>query len=146
MADSALTNAAPNAASSAKGQPPLSPHLQIWRFTVTMAASITHRATGVALYTGSIVLALWLFLAAQGPAAFYHLGGFLSSPFGAIILAGYVWALCFHMLGGLRYLYFDSGRGLAPATAAKTAWAVYLGATLLAALILFAGFSARGGA
>jgi len=106
---------------------PLSPHLQIWRFTVTMAASITHRATGVALYTGTILLALWLFAAALGPGVFWRVGAFLTSPFGMFVLAGYIWALSFHLLNGLRHLYWDSGRGLAPKTATMTAWLVYGG-------------------
>ena len=125
---------------------PLSPHLQIWRFTPTMAASITHRATGVALYTGTILLALWMLTASMGAAAFAPIGGFLTSPFGGIILAGYVWSLVFHLMGGLRYLYFDSGRGLAPKTATMTAWGIYAGSIIVTAFILFAGYAARGGA
>ena len=111
-----------------------------------MAASITHRGTGVALYTGTILLALWMYTAAQGPAVFWRVGAFLTSPLGGIVITGYVWALCYHLLNGLRHLYWDSGRGLAPKTATMTAWAVYIGATLLTAFIVYAGFSARGGA
>ena len=36
---------------------PLSPHVQIWRWHVTMAGSILHRATGVGLYVGALILA-----------------------------------------------------------------------------------------
>ena len=129
-----------------RSAPPLSPHLQIWRFTVTMAASITHRGTGVALYSGTALLAFWLFAVAQGPGFFWRVGGFLTSPFGMIILGGYVWALCYHLLNGLRHLYWDYGRGFEPATAQKTAWAVYIGATALTALIILGGLAARGGA
>jgi succinate dehydrogenase / fumarate reductase cytochrome b subunit len=125
---------------------PLSPHLQIWRFTVTMAASITHRFTGVALYTGTILLALWLFAATQSPGFFGWLSAILTSPLGMIVLAGYVWALCFHSLNGLRHLYWDSGRGLAVRTATMTAWMVYGGSVALTILVIWAGLSARGGA
>lgn len=125
---------------------PLSPHLQIWRFTVTMAASITHRATGIILYSGTFLLAFWAFGVAQGPGFFWRIGAFLTSPVGSVIIAGYVWAICFHALAGLRYLYTDTGRGLVPATAAKTAWAVYVGSVILAAIILFTAFNARSGA
>ena len=125
---------------------PVSPHLQIWRFTVTMAASITHRGTGIALYTGSALLAFWLFAVAQGPAYFYPIGGFLTSPLGAIVIAGYVWALSFHLLNGLRHLYWDYGRGFDPKTAQKTAWSVYIGATILMGFIMYSGYAARAGA
>lgn len=125
---------------------PLSPHLQVWKFTVTMAASITHRATGIALYSGTFLLALWAFAVAQGQSFFAPIGGFLTSPFGSIIIFGYIWAMSFHLLGGLRYLYTDTGRGLVPATSKKIAWAVYLGSFILAVLIAFAAHTSRSGA
>ena len=131
-------------AKSAPANRPLSPHLQVWRFTATMAASITHRATGIALYTGTILLVLWMWSIAMGEGAFTVIGSLMVSPIGLIIMFGYIWALCFHMLGGLRYLYFDSGRGLAPETATKTAWAIYIGSFLLALIIGYAAMKARG--
>ncbi|MEM8770167.1 MAG: succinate dehydrogenase, cytochrome b556 subunit [Pseudomonadota bacterium] len=124
---------------------PLSPHLQIWRFTVTMAASITHRGTGVALYAGTALLAFWLIAVAQGPGFFYPIGGFLTSLPGMAILGGYIWALSFHLMNGLRYLYWDSGRGFDPKMARMTSWLVYVGSIALTALIFFLGYSARGG-
>ena len=124
---------------------PLSPHLQIWRFTVTMAASITQRATGVANFAGVALLAVWMFGAVKGPGFFYPIGEFLTSPFGAVILAGFIWSLSFHLLNGLRYLYWDTGRGFAPKWARATGWAVYAGSVALTAIILFAGHASRGG-
>ena len=41
-------------------QRPLSPHIQIYRWTLTMMLSILHRATGIALYAGTALLAWWL--------------------------------------------------------------------------------------
>ncbi len=124
---------------SAHPKRPLSPHLQIWRFTVTMAASITHRGTGMVLYGGSLLLSVWAYALAFSPALFATLANFVQSPIGIIIIAGYVWALCFHMLNGLRHLYWDTGRGMAPKTAAKTAWAIYIGSLVLALIILYVG-------
>jgi len=123
---------------------PLSPHLQIWRFTVTMAASITHRGTGAILYGGTILLGLWAFALAANEGFAALIAGFVRSPIGMIIVAGYVWALCFHLMNGLRHLYWDTGRGLAPKTARMTAWAVYLGSIALAAIILYFSISAWG--
>ena len=40
-------------------QRPLSPHLTIYRWPVTMMTSITHRATGIALSVGMLILAWW---------------------------------------------------------------------------------------
>lgn len=137
---------ADNAVSGAPSKRPLSPHLQVWRFTVTMAASITHRGAGVALYGGSVLLTLWLFALAASPALFSALTGFIQSPVGFVIVAGFVWSLCFHLLNGLRYLYWDSGRGFALKTARMTAWMVFIASVVIAALILWAGYAAAGSA
>ena len=123
---------------------PLSPHLQIWRFTVTMAASITHRGTGMVLYGGSLLLALWVYALAFSPSLFTAVAGFAASPLGFIIIAGYIWSLCFHLMNGMRHLYWDSGRGLAIETAKKTAWAIYIASLVLAGVILWAGYAGMG--
>lgn len=123
----------------------LSPHLQIWRFTVTMAASITHRACGVALYVGTLLLALWLYATASAsPALYSELSGLIGSPFGIAVLAGYSWALFFHVFNGLRHLFWDRGHGFELATARKTAWAAYVGATIMMLIVLGVGLSKAG--
>lgn len=117
-------------------QHPLSPHLQIWRFTPTMAASITHRGTGVALYVGTMLLALWALATATGANLFAPVTAILASPIGGLVFFLYTWALVFHIFGGLRYLYYDSGRGLAPKTATTMAIANFVIAFVVAGLII----------
>lgn len=116
---------------------PLSPHLQIWRWTPTMAASITHRATGVALYGGTILVAAAFIALAAGPQPYAFARRIAQSPPGMLILFGFAWSLLFHTLNGLRHLYWDAGRGLDPRTARATSWAVYA-ASLIGALAVFA--------
>ena len=94
---------------------PLSPHLNIYRLTLTMAMSIVHRITGAALYAGSVLLAWWLLAAASGPNAYAIFQSVASSFIGRIVLFGYTWALLHHMLGGLRHLIWDTGHGFGPA-------------------------------
>ncbi len=101
---------------------PLSPHLQVWRWHVTLAASILHRATGVALYAGLLILAGWALALASGPDAYGAYGGLLASIPGRLILFGVTVSLFFHMANGVRHLAWDSGHGFAPATADATAW------------------------
>src|SRR3546814_13507861 len=72
---------------------PLSPHLQIYKPQLTSVMSISHRATGVGLAAGTLVLAWWLIAAAAGPAAFATVQGFLGSWFGYLILFGFSYAL-----------------------------------------------------
>ncbi len=117
---------------------PLSPHLQVWRWTATMAASITHRGTGLALYGGAILLAVWFFAAALGPEAYAPVGAVVGSWFGRLVLFGFAWALLFHTMNGLRHLYWDAGRGLAPKAASMTAWAIYAASFLLTLIIVLA--------
>ncbi len=90
---------------------PLSPHIQIYRWTLTMILSILHRATGLALYAGSAVLALWLLTIATGPEAYEMVRGYAAHWLGRLVLFGFSWALFHHMFGGLRHFVWDTGRG-----------------------------------
>ncbi len=91
---------------------PLSPHLEIYKPEITMVMSILHRVTGAALYLGTLLLAVWLLAAAGSETAFNGVQGFLSSLVGRVVLLGFTFALLHHMLGGVRHLVWDTGRGL----------------------------------
>jgi succinate dehydrogenase / fumarate reductase cytochrome b subunit len=93
---------------------PLSPHLQIYRWSWTMAMSIAHRATGVALYCGTLLIALWLVAAASGPGPYETAQAIAGSFLGRLVLFGYTFALLHHMVGGLRHFVWDMGRGFEP--------------------------------
>ncbi len=115
---------------------PLSPHLQIYRPMLTMMMSFFHRLTGAALYFGTLLLAWWLIAAAMtGSKAFETAQGFFGSWFGRLILFGYTWALMHHMLGGLRHLYWDTGRGFEPNEREWLARGTLIGGALLTLLI-----------
>ena len=103
-------------------QRPIAPHLSVWRWHVTMATSILHRATGVALYGGAVGLALWLSAVADGPDTYAPVAALLHSWFGQLCLYALVAALAFHLANGVRHLVFDTGRGLTPADADASAW------------------------
>lgn len=105
---------------------PLSPHLQVWRWHVTMASSILHRATGGALYAGAVGLAGWLFLAAYYPDLFAVAQGVLASPIGVLALFGIAVSLFYHLANGIRHLIWDMGHGLEPKAANASAWFVIL--------------------
>jgi len=103
---------------------PLSPHLQVWRWHVTMAGSILHRATGVALYLGALVTAGWTAALAAGPDAYARYLGFLACPIGKLVLIGFTFAIFFHLANGLRHLAWDLGVGFRPRTADASGIAV----------------------
>jgi len=99
-------------------QRPLSPHLGIYRWQWTMALSILHRFTGVALAVGTLLLIYWLWAAASGPASYAHAGAFIGSWFGRLLLLGWTVALFYHLFNGIRHLLWDAGKGFE----LKTAW------------------------
>jgi len=111
---------------------PLSPHIQIYRWPITMAASITHRATGMALAAGTLLLSWWLIAAASGPDAYAVFASVARHPVGEIVLFGFLWSLAFHLLNGIRHLAWDIGYGFKVPTAKLTAAIVYVASLLLA--------------
>lgn len=93
---------------------PTSPHLSVWRFTLTMTMSIVHRITGVGLYLGTILFVLWLGAAALGQEELAAVQGFFGHPLITFGLFLYTWTLFHHMAGGIRHLIWDTGAGFDP--------------------------------
>lgn len=91
---------------------PLSPHLQVYRPQLTSVMSIMHRASGVVLATGSLVLAFWLTALAMGAEFFGPLSEALRHPVGQVVTFGYSLALVYHGLNGIRHLAWDLCIGL----------------------------------
>jgi succinate dehydrogenase / fumarate reductase cytochrome b subunit len=124
---------------------PLSPHLSIYRWPITMAASITHRATGIALSAGTLLLAWWLIAAATGPEAYAVFAAVARGLPGQIVLFGFLWSLAFHLLSGIRHLAWDVGYGFKVPAAKMTAALVYVGSLILAVSAFAVGLMVRGG-
>ena len=122
---------------------PLSPHLQIYRLTITMTMSIAHRLTGAALYLGTLLLAWWLIALASGAGSYAIWQDFMSSWPGQCILFGYIWALIHHMLGGIRHLLWDFGLGLELPAAIRLARGTLIGSLGLTVIAWIAGHSVR---
>lgn len=124
---------------------PLSPHLQIYRLTLTMAMSIVHRITGAALYFGVIIVAWWLLAAGSGPNAYAIFESYIGSWFGCVVLFGYTLALIHHALGGIRHLIWDMGHGFEPAERETLTLATVVGSITLTVLLWGVGYLAMGG-
>src|SRR5258705_11966735 len=133
------------AEAKASGERQLSPHLTIYKPMLTMMMSIVHRITGFGLYFGTLLVAWWLIAAASSPNAYAGIGSFMSSFFGRFILFGYTWALVHHMLGGIRHLIWDTGRGLGPQERAWLAAANLIGSIALTIIIWVVGYLFMGG-
>lgn len=113
---------------------PLSPHLQIYRPQLTSVLSIAHRGAGVALGVGAAFFAWWLLAAASGPEAYGTAQAFFGSALGIIVLAGFTFALFYHLCNGIRHLFWDAGMGLELDRAYRSGWAV-----IAASIVLTAG-------
>lgn len=123
---------------------PLSPHLGIYRWPVTMTTSILNRISGVALSVGSLLLVWWLVAAASGPAAFATIQGILASPIGLLLLLGWTAAMFYHLFAGVRHLLWDSGLGFSKPSLNSISWMV-IGATALAtAAVWLAAYAEMG--
>ncbi|WEN14071.1 succinate dehydrogenase, cytochrome b556 subunit [Rhodanobacter sp. AS-Z3] len=127
-------------------QRPLSPHLQIYRKQVQMMTSITHRATGIALAVGSVVVVFGLLHLAAGEASFNHFRGVVGSPVGMILMLGWSWALFYHLCNGIRHLIQDAGLGYEIPQFVRSSWLSVFGSLVLTvvvwAYILMAGGAA----
>jgi succinate dehydrogenase / fumarate reductase cytochrome b subunit len=124
---------------------PLSPHLSIYRPLINMVMSILHRLTGSALYVGTLLLAAWLIAAAMGERPFALVNAIFGHPIGKLVLFGYTWALAHHMLGGIRHLIWDTGRGLQIWQVNALSWLTIIGSIALTLAIWAAGLLLKGG-
>ena len=123
---------------------PLSPHLTVYHWHVTMALSILHRMTGVALAGGIVLLAWWLIAAAAGPEAFETANAFLGSFLGRLILFGFTISMVLHFLNGCRHLIWDLGLGLDKGPATLSGWLVVVGSIVITFVIWIIGYGMAG--
>jgi succinate dehydrogenase / fumarate reductase cytochrome b subunit len=123
---------------------PLSPFMT-YRWTLTMAMSIVHRITGIALYAGTLLMAWWLIATASGPGAYANIQGFTSSWIGRVIVFGYTWALLHHMLSGIRHFAWDLGYGFGPNEREWLTRAALIGSVTLTVLVWIVAYMVRGG-
>ncbi len=100
---------------------PLSPHLQVYRWPVTMAASILNRMTGIAISVGTLLMVWWLVAAAASPRGVRDRAGLHRLLVGMLLLFGWTAALFYHFFAGLRHLAWDCRLRLRQAGAERRA-------------------------
>jgi succinate dehydrogenase / fumarate reductase cytochrome b subunit len=130
---------------TARIERPLSPHIQIYRVTLTMAMSVLHRATGIALYVGTLLLVWWLVAAASGPTAYANVQGFTGSFIGRLIVFGYTWAIMHHLLSGIRHFVWDLGYGFKANEREALTWGALIGGISLTVLLWIIAYAIGGG-
>ena len=114
---------------------PLSPHISIYRWPITMVLSIMHRISGIAMSVGLIALVAWLYDAAAGPDAYAVFASVMGSTLGKLMLVGWSLAFFYHLSNGVRHLFWDMGRGFEKEQANRSSWWV-----LIVTIVLTAAF------
>ena len=112
---------------------PLSPHLQVYRPQLTSILSILHRATGVFLSMGTVLLAGWLVALASGEEAYACAEAVMQSWFGMLCLLGWSYALFYHLSNGVRHLIWDAGKGLEIESVYKSGYVMVASSVILTA-------------
>ena len=106
-----------------RGNRPLSPFMFVkyYRLQMTAFSSVMVRITGNALIAASFLCVDWL----------------IRSWVGDIVMFLSVWALWYHLGGGIRHLIWDAGYCLDVDVSEKMGWAMIIGATILTVLTAF---------
>jgi succinate dehydrogenase / fumarate reductase, cytochrome b subunit len=92
---------------------PMSPHLSVWRWHITMAASIATRVTGMGLYLGALIAAAWAISLASGPETYAGFKAVLGSPLGKLVMFGLTLSFFYHLAAGIRHMVWDLGYAMA---------------------------------
>lgn len=116
-------------------QRPVSPHLQIYKWQVQMATSILHRATGIAMAVGILMIVWGVLSLAAGEEAFNQFKICMGSPLGMILLFGWSWAFFYHLCNGIRHLIQDTGAGYAIPQFVRSSWLSVIGSIVLTLLV-----------
>lgn len=100
-----------------------------------MVSSILHRATGIALAVGSLLVVYGLLRLAAGEESFNHFKSLVGSPVGLVLLVGWSWALFFHLCNGIRHLVQDAGLGYGISQFVRSSWLSVAGSIVLTVLV-----------
>jgi succinate dehydrogenase / fumarate reductase cytochrome b subunit len=122
----------------AKISRPLSPHLSVYRWPITMTLSIVHRVTGITLSVGLIILTIWLVALSTGTAAYEYIAALMQTVVGRLLLVNFSFMFFFHLCNGIRHLFWDVGKGFDIQHANISAWFVIL-VTIILTLGLWLG-------
>ena len=124
---------------------PLSPHLTIYRWPVTMATSITHRITGVGLSVGAVILAWWLVSISNGPEGWQRFHALSDTPIGLLVVFGLTWSLVYHFLNGVRHLAWDLGYGFEKNLAERNSMMILVASVVIAVALFALAWTGHGG-
>jgi succinate dehydrogenase / fumarate reductase cytochrome b subunit len=118
---------------------PLSPHLQIYRWHLSMILSITHRLIGVVNSVAMILICLWTISFLFGEENYEIIKILFQSFFGKLLIISLSWSFSFHMLNEIRHLIWDLGYGFDLKISKITGIITIIGSLALTILIYLLG-------
>lgn len=95
-------------------------------------ASIGHRISGVLLILSIPFAAILFAKSLSGPEGYAKAVAILDMGIVKLVIFFLVWGVIHHLFAGIRYLLLDIDIGVEKASAHKSAWAVMIGAALVA--------------
>jgi len=118
---------------------PLSPHIQIYSWNISLLISISHRITGVINIIALTLVCVWITLLLFGETNYEYIKFFFNSFFGKFIIVGITWSFSFQTLGEIRHLIWDLGYGFELKTSKISGGLVIFGSIILTVLIFLIG-------
>ena len=118
---------------------PLSPHLQIYKWHLSMILSITHRIIGVVNSVAIILICLWTISLLFGEENYEIINFFFQSFFGKLFIISLSWSFSFHILSEIRHLIWDLGYGFDLKISKITGIITIIGSLALTILIYLLG-------
>ena len=118
---------------------PLSPHIQIYGWNISLLISISHRITGVINILALILICLWITLLLLGDVNYEYIKFFLQSFLGKFLILCLTWSFSFQILSEIRHLFWDFGYGFELITSKITGLIVIFGSFVLTIPIYLIG-------
>jgi len=114
---------------------PLSPHLQVYRWQIQMATSILHRATGIFLSVGALIIAGGLLALMMGPESWTCFTDHAGAWYGKLFLFAWTWSFAYHLCNGIRHIAQDFAIGFSIAAFVRNSWLSVIGSLLITAIV-----------
>ena len=122
-----------------ENKPPLSPHIQIYKWHISSLVSISHRITGIINIIAITFICMFASLLVFGENKFELINLVLSSLIGKFIVLGVTWSFSFQTLSEIRHLIMDLGYGFELKTTKITGLAVIFGSVVLTVIFYSIG-------
>ena len=124
-----------------ENKPPLSPHIQVYRWQISSLVSISHRIAGIINIIAITLICLWISLIFLSESKYETINLLLNSPVGKFIILGITWSFSFQILSEIRHLIMDLGYGFELRTTKISGLIVIFGSVILTIIFFIIGKS-----